>query len=202
MAGSRSRRIVSLLALLVIGLAAVAFHRPILSGAGQLLVGSDKLEKADAAVVLSGEQGNGLRTSAAAQLYRDGWVRRIVLSGARVGYRHHESDFSLQRALALGVPRQDVMPFPLDTHSTQEEAAYLIPRLESAGIRSFYVVSSNFHTARARRIFQKASGNRMRVLAFPATDEWFEPDSWWHSEEGVRTFFLESLKQITSMANF
>src|SRR5258706_13374830 len=102
MAVSRSRRVVLILALLVVGLAAVAFHRPILSAAGQLLVGADKLEKADAAVVLSGEQGNGLRVSAAVRLYREGWVKRIVLSGAQMGYRHHESDFSLERAVSLG----------------------------------------------------------------------------------------------------
>lgn len=202
MAVARPRRVIVLLALFVAGLAGVAFHRQVLSGAGHLLVDGDKLEKADVALVLSGEQSNGRRTAAAVQLHREGWVRRIVLSGAQMGYGHHESDFSLQRAIALGVPREDLMPFPLGSRSTQEEAEYLVPRMESAGIRSFYVVSSNFHTARARRIFQRVAGKRMRVLAFPAADDWFQPDSWWESERGIQVFFFESLKQVTSMAGF
>jgi len=201
MAVFRSRRIVTVLALLVLGLAGFAFHRPLLTAAGRLLVDADKLEKADAALVLSGEQGNGRRVGAAVRLYREGWVRRIVLSGAQIGYGRHESDFSLPRAVALGAPREDLLPFPLSSRSTQEEAEYLLPRMEAAGIRSFYVVSSNFHTARARRIFQRASKGRMRVLAFPAHDDAFEPDSWWQSEWGIRVFLLESLKQVTSMAN-
>lgn len=201
MAVSRPRRVIVLLALLVAGLAGVAFHRPILSAAGRLLVDGDKLEKADAAVVLSGEQSNGLRVTAAVRLYKEGWVRRIVLSGAPMGYGRHESDFSLARAVALGVPREDLLALPLNTRSTQEEAEYMLPRMESAGIRSFYVVSSNYHTVRARRIFQRVAGKRMRVLAFPAHDDGFQPDSWWQSELGIRVFLLESLKQVTSMAN-
>ena len=200
MAASRSRRTV-ILALLVAGLAGVAFHRPLLTGAGRLLVDGDKLEKADAAVVLSGEQGDGLRVAAAVRLYKDGWVHRIVLSGAQMGYGHNESDFSFARAVSLGVPREDLAPFPLSSHSTQEEAEYLLPRMEASGIRSFYVVSSNFHTARARSIFLRASHGRMRVLAFPADDQWFQPDSWWQSELGVQIFVLESLKRVTSLAN-
>ena len=202
MAVFRSRRSVTMLALFVVGLACLAFHRPILTGAGQLLVDGDKLEKADAAVVLSGEQGNGLRVGAAVRLYKEGWVRRIVLSGAQMGYGRHESDFSLARALALGAPREALLPFPLSSRSTQEEAEYLLPRMEAAGIRSFYVVSSNFHTARARRIFLRTCNGRMRVLAFPAHDDTFQPDSWWQSELGILVFLLESLKQVTSMANF
>lgn len=202
MAVFRTRRVIVLLALFVAGLAGVAFHRQVLSAAGRLLVGSDKLEKADAAVVLSGEQSNGLRVSAAVRLYKEGWVRRIVLSGAQMGYGRHESEFSLARAVALGVPREDLLALPLHTRSTQEEAAYMLPRMEAAGIRSFYVVSSNYHTARARRIFQRASGKRMRVLAFPAADDWFHPDAWWESERGIQVFFFESLKQVASMANF
>ena len=201
MAVIRSRRIVTILALFVAGLAGVAFHRPILTGAGQLLVEGNALEKADAAVVLSGEGGNGFRVSAAVRLYREGWVRRIVLSGAQVGYGRHESEFSMARALALGVPREDLLPLPSSYRSTQEEAEYILPRLESAGIRSLYVVSSNFHTARARRIFIRTANKRMRVLAFPAADDGFQPDSWWQSERGIQVFLFESLKQITSMAN-
>src|SRR5688572_13775104 len=47
---------------------------PVLGSLGRLMVASDRLEKADAALVLAGDdsyEGNRLR--AAVQLYRDGW---------------------------------------------------------------------------------------------------------------------------------
>jgi len=68
--------------------------------------------------------------------------------------------------------------------------------MEKAGIRTVVIVTSNYHTGRARRIFRRASHGRMRVLAHPAFDEWFQPDSWWLSREGRKLFFYETTKRL------
>lgn len=81
---SRLRRawVILLMALVVAGGAAYLLRRPLLSRLGRALVVADPLEKADAAVVWAGRpmsQDRQLYT--AARLYREGWVRKLVLSG-------------------------------------------------------------------------------------------------------------------------
>lgn len=195
------RRVIFLLVLLLAALALAAFHGPIFSAAGHALVADDGMGRADAAVVLGGDATSGGRTAAAVRLYRDGRVRRIVLSGTREPYQHYESDFAMERAMALGVPRKDLLALHHRARSTREEAEAIVPRLEAEGIHSFYVVTSNYHTSRARRIFRNVAGGRMTVLAFPVADPWFDPDSWWRSEEGVKHFLMETLRQIASVAD-
>lgn len=200
-AGGSKRR---WLTLLLLGLAAGAtlylVRRPILVSMASLLVASDRMEKADAAVVLGGEQTfEGCRVRAAIQLYRDGWVRKVVLSGTKGMYGVYETEFSLPLAVSQGVPRSDILTVPHATRSTLEEARVLIGVIERRGIRSIYVVTSNYHTRRARRIFVKACQGRLRVLAHPAADDWFNPDRWWQTREGRKTYLIEFLKAINSL---
>ncbi len=187
-----------LLGLLVILLVVVILRHALLVAAGHWLVANDKLEKCDAAIVLSGEDEDGARTRTAVMLYKDGWVKRVVLSGARRLFGYYESDFSLPLTLSLGIPRSDTMVIRHTSRSTMEEAAVTVPIMERAGIRSIIIVTSNYHTGRARQVFLRACRGRMRVLAYPATSAWFQPDSWWQSREGVKIFFYETVKRLDS----
>ena len=166
---------------------------------GHILVADDPLEKCEAAVVLSGEKENGFRTREAVLLYKNGWVKKIVLSGANFGFGNHETDFSLPLAVRLGVPRENLLPIPHEGRSTLEEARTLLPVMEKAGIRTAIIVTSNFHTRRARLIFRRVCRGRMRVLVHPVADEWFQPDSWWRSREGSKTFLLETTKSLAAL---
>ena len=67
--------------------------------------------------------------------------------------------------------------------------------LQSAGrgFRTVYVVTANYQSRRARRLFRQAAGGRLRVLVYPATDDWFNPDTWWQSREGRKVFLMECL---------
>ncbi len=198
--GRRRRWLVALLVLLGVGVAFFLVRRPLLTTLGGLLVVSDSLERADAAVVLGGEETeDGKRLRAAIQLYRRGWVRKIVLSGPRWGYGISETEMSLPLALSLGVPRSDLMPVPNSARSTLQEAQLIASTIERRGIRSLYVVTSNYHTRRARRAFLRASRGRLRVLAYPAPDDWFDPQHWWESRDGRKIFLLESLKNVNSL---
>ncbi len=191
-----------LVVLLAIGLACAGLYlarRPILGAMGRMLVVSDRLEKADAALVLAGDESyEGNRLRAAVQLYRDGWVRKLALSGGRTGYGVYETDFSVPLAISLGVPRSDLMALPHQARSTNDEVRHLAPILERSGIRSVYIVSDNFHTRRARKLFLRASGGRMRVLAHPASNGFYDPDHWWQTREGRKVFLLEFAKHINS----
>jgi uncharacterized SAM-binding protein YcdF (DUF218 family) len=194
------RALVWLLVVVAVACGLYLLRRPILSRAGHALVASDPLEKADAAVVLGGEDSrHAERVMAAVKLYREGFVRKLVLSGPEWAYGVHETDFSVPAAVAAGVPRGDIVAVPSTTHSTEEEAANVIPLLLRSGFHSIYVTTSNYHTGRARRIFRKLAGGRLRVLAYPARNDWFDPDHWWESREGRKIFVLEAAKTLNSL---
>ncbi len=188
------------LSLLAAGVVLYLARTPLLAQMGSLLIVSDPLEKADAAVVLSGDESyEGNRLRVAIQLYRQGWVRKLVLSGARRGYGVYETDFSVPLAISLGVSRWDILPIANSARSTQQEAELIAPLLERRGVRSFYIVTTNFHTRRGKQLFIRASGGRMRVLAYPAADQFFNADRWWESREGRKFFLLECMKQLNSL---
>jgi uncharacterized SAM-binding protein YcdF (DUF218 family) len=195
----RRRLLMAAAAVLVFAFVFYLVHAPVLSGLGHLLVASDELEKADAAVVLGGEDSTeAFRVRGGVQLYHDGWVRKVVLSGPVMAYGIPETQFSAPIATSMAVPEADLIVVPTKARSTREEAVFMLPILERQGIRSIYVVSSNFHTRRARRIFIHASHGRMRVLAYPTPSDWFDPGSWWRSRDGRKVFLLEWTKTVNS----
>jgi uncharacterized SAM-binding protein YcdF (DUF218 family) len=196
--GGRRRRIILLLAFGLFFLAAVSFHRIILTALGEHLLAQDQLVKSDADLVLSGEDADGARTRKAVDLYKQGWVKKVVLSGARGSYGHYETDYSGPLALSLGVPQNDLMIIPSRARSTLEEANAVVPQMERAGIHSMILVTSNFHSSRARRYFRRVCGDRIHVIVCPVENEFFHPDSWWQTREGMKYFLWETAKFWTS----
>jgi len=193
---SRLRRARAILLLVLLAGSTVAYllRGPLLSRLGRALVVADPLEKADAAVVWAGppsSQDQHLRT--AARLYREAWVRKLVLSGPRGPYCIYETEFSLPLAASLGVPKADILAVPNTTRFIDQEAELLVAVLAGRGFRTVYVVTANYQSRRARRLFRQAAGGRLRVLVYPATDDWFNPDRWWQSREGRKVFLMECL---------
>jgi uncharacterized SAM-binding protein YcdF (DUF218 family) len=161
---------------------------------GRALVVADPLEKADAAVVLGrplGSQDQRLKT--AVRLYREGWVGKLVLGGPRGPYGIYETELSFPLAVSLGVPTADILAVPNTTRFIDQEAELLVAVLLGRGLRTVYVVTANYQSRRARRVFGRAAGGRLRVLVYPATDDWFDPDRWWQSREGRKVFLMECL---------
>jgi hypothetical protein len=73
--------------------------------------------------------------------------------------------------------------------------------LKQRNIRSFLLVTSNYHTARARRIYlsaerERGGGPDLRVVA--SGDQFFTATNWWHNREGRKTVLLEWTKTVTS----
>ena len=81
---------------------------------------------------------------------------------------------------------------------SQDEAAALVPELRRLGTRSFLLVTSDYHTRRARDYFRPlTSGLDMRVIA--VKDQVFRPDSWWRTREGQKIFCLEWTKTVARL---
>ena len=195
----RSRKLsFAVLFLGILALLAIT-HTAWLTALGSALVRDDGPAKADAAVVLAGDK-YGNRILKGADLVRQGYVPVVLVSGPGL-YNLYESDMAIALAVQRGNPRQWFIPVPHHAESTAEEAWQILPALETHNVHRFLLVTSDYHTARAGRIFRAAikssnAGQEMRVVAAP--DRWFRADSWWKTREGRKIFISEWAKTLAT----
>jgi uncharacterized SAM-binding protein YcdF (DUF218 family) len=171
-----------------------------LPAVGHALIHSDAPAKADIAVVLAGDP-QGHRIEKAAQLAKAGYVSQVLVSGPPGVYGINESDLAVQFIQHEGYPAQWFIPFPDPSHSTKEEAAYILPELRRRGIHSFLLVTSDYHSARARRIFlatERELGYTPQFQTVTAADGFFHADSWWRNREAQKTVFIEWWKTLAN----
>jgi len=172
---------------------------PALDALGRSLITEDPLRPADAILVLAGESREGARVTHAVDLYKRGLAPLLVLSGTPMGFRTHEADVTQRHAEYLGVPAARILAVKHDSDSTREEAGVLVPILRKRGAKTVILVTSNYHTGRAKRIFEKVAGpTGPRFLASPADDGLFDPDGWWTRRRDAKTFVYESIKAVWS----
>ncbi|GAF81861.1 unnamed protein product, partial [marine sediment metagenome] len=116
---------------------------------GEKLIDVDPLEKVDYIVVLG---GNNERAVEAANLYRHGWAKKVIFSSHEGG-----ADMLRDVALAYGLPAEAVIMDRLPTTTACHPRT--VARLP--GIRKdtdrFIILTSSYHTARARACFVKGS---------------------------------------------
>jgi uncharacterized SAM-binding protein YcdF (DUF218 family) len=177
--------------LLVAGLVliAIVLHAQILGALGGFLVQAGPPQKADAALVLAGDSG-GYRILTAAQLVRDGFVPKVLVSGPDGNYGLYECDLAIPFAVKRGYPESYFVHVEHSARSTVAEAKAVLPVIRRMGLKRIIVVTSNFHTRRAGRIFRKLAPD-LTILVVAAPDENFTPDGWWHNREGQKTFLVE-----------
>jgi uncharacterized SAM-binding protein YcdF (DUF218 family) len=171
-----------------------------LRAAGRFLIYSEAIEPAQAAVVLAGDT-TGCRLTAAAELARRGVVPLVLVSGPPGIYGINEADAAIRFITAHGYDERWFIPLRHDANSTRAESGYLLAELQRRGVEKFVLVTSNYHSGRAHRIFRQAIAQRglkmeMRVLA--SGDPNYTADSWWRSREGRKTAFYEWTKTVTS----
>jgi uncharacterized SAM-binding protein YcdF (DUF218 family) len=170
-----------------------------LDAVGRALIVEDPLHPAGAILVLGGETREGDRVAHAVQLYKRGLAPLLVLSGTPVGFRTHEADIMRRHAEFLGVPAERILAVKHNADSTREEAGLVVPVLRSRGLKEVILVTSNYHTARAMRIFSKAAGpSGPTFLASPMQDGNFEPEGWWMTRRHAKTFVYEAIKTVWS----
>ena len=181
-----------LIAIVVLGL---IFHNAILAALGSYLIKSEPPQKADIALVLAGD-GEGYRILKAAQLVRQGYVPDVLVSGPSGMYGQYECDLAIPFAVKAGYPESYFMHFENEARSTQEEARDAVTRLRQLGMHKVLVVTSDYHTRRAGKIFRSAAPNlQFVVVAAPSKD--FTAGGWWHSRNGEKIAFMEWVKTLT-----
>ena len=193
----RTKALRVLAALLLLGTAFYAGRTPLLTAAGNFLIVTDPVEDAEIVVVLAGD-GTGRRLMRAVELVREGRAPRILVDGPPGLYDRYECDLAIEFAVNRGVPREILDRFPIGARSTLDESRVVDRELRRRGIRTALVVTSNFHTRRARSIFARYTSGEVRYLFVAALYDDFQPDRWWLTRSGKKVAALEYLKTLNS----
>jgi len=187
------------LILLIVSVVAAIGAAAGLSYAGEWLSTGDRPQKADAILVLGGGYA---RPFQAAELYRQGFARKIyvsvpvredqlrLLDQTGIAYPREE-EIVRQVLLTKGVPASAIEYFGKDSISTAAEAQ-AARALFAKGAPRLLVVTSPYHLRRARMIFADAlPAADIRVIA-TSYDPF--PQAWWKDQAAARNVLLELAK--------
>jgi uncharacterized SAM-binding protein YcdF (DUF218 family) len=192
----------SLISLLfVVVLCAVVYlaRRPLLRFVGESWVIEDPLERADAIIVLSDDNFYADRATRAAELYRHGMAPVVVASGRRLRPYAGIAELMEHDLTERGVPKDKILRIAHDAENTREEAQALVPQAVARKWRSVIVVTSNYHTRRARYIFKHVfpAGSEVRVTG--ARDGDFDPQHWWQKRISIKELTREMAGMVVAL---
>lgn len=193
--------------LTVIGLLLAAIAVPLLP---RLLQVQDKIEKADYILPLA---GNWHRIIKAAELYNSGYAPKVVLSNSRIPppsrfnkiskaigvERPERREMRRRLLLHFGVPESAHLAFGEGHISTTEEAEafrnFLAQRdkgLEDGKRQRIILVTSPYHTRRAKLIFEAAIPEAQFMMASPPEGR-LKPQ-WWRHQKSAQLAVSEAFK--------
>jgi uncharacterized SAM-binding protein YcdF (DUF218 family) len=191
-----------LLGLLVLCLLAGVFylvHRPLLRAAATFWIVQDRMAPAEAIIVIGDDNFEADRASEAATLFRAGWAPQVVASGRMLRPYASAADFIARDLVSRGVPASAVVRFSHRANNTLEEAESLEVLITQKGWHRILLVTSNYHTRRARYIFRKVLPETVSLEVVGVSDPEFEPASWWQSRQGRKRFFLETMGYLQAV---
>jgi uncharacterized SAM-binding protein YcdF (DUF218 family) len=195
------RLLVILLVFIALGVCVWSGREPILRGVAHLWIASDPVTQADAAVVLGG--GLGSRPFAAAELYKLGLVKKVLISRVKedravdIGAVLGHTESNRQVLLKLGVPASAIEIFGNANKNTREEAVAVREWAERNGALNLIVPTEDFTTRRVRWIFRRefaGLASRIEVQEFEPSQ--YSTEEWWKTEQGLIAFQNEVLKYI------
>jgi len=191
----RFRRYVALgfLALIV---ALYAFSGRILWAMGSVLVDAESPRKADVVLVLGGEW-SGRRVLKGAELVREGFAPRLVISSGPLFYGRSESEMAAEFAVSQGFDRASMICVPWTNNSTNDEARTVSPMLRKMGVHSVLLVTNPSHTGRAARLFRRVAPD-LEFHPVAAPDPKWCGGRWWTQRECEKTWFYEAIKTVTN----
>ena len=106
-------------------------------------------------------------------------------------------DERLRYLAELGVPQDAITVMSDPVSSTFQEAELVSDWVQRHGHRSVILVTSGFHTARARWVFLRAFANTGVTLRVrPDSLEPFRPDRWWTDRVMLRNGLFEWQKFV------
>lgn len=202
MSGQRGGILFRLLALVAIcGFVAIiylAWH-PLLRAAASFWIVQDRIEPADIIIVIGDDDFTADRAKQAAALFRAGWAPQILASGRMLRPYASIADYMARDLESDGVPPSAILRFSHRADDTRDEAEGLRVLAEQKGWQRILLVTSNYHTRRARYIFRKVLPASVRLEIASAPDSEFDPARWWESRRGRKLFFLETVGYLQAI---
>jgi uncharacterized SAM-binding protein YcdF (DUF218 family) len=176
----------------------------LLAPLGHFLVVADPLRPADAIVALAGDPRRLLH---AAALHDEGlapWLLLTELPLDTAAERERHLASSRRIVTSGGVPESSVLHVPGVATTTYGEAVNLRAFVEDRGFDALIVVTSPWHTRRARMVFRDAfRGSTVSVSVQPMRDDvylsvhhTYRPDEWWTYRLGRLPTMQEYLKIV------
>lgn len=175
----------------------IVFHRQVLPFALYGLDIGEPPQRCDAIFVLLGE--NDIRPFMAAALVKTGYADEVMFAQFRpVGLtRQERPDHLVYQDIMLkrGVPQEKIRIMEHEATNTFSESKALIGYMDEHPNATVTVLTSSYHTRRARWVFRKNLGkhfSRLRFVSAPFDD--FDAHDWWLHMRGFDYVMIEYLK--------
>jgi uncharacterized SAM-binding protein YcdF (DUF218 family) len=166
-------------------------RHPVFRFAAESWVIEDPLDKADVLIVLSDDNFYADRATRAAELFREGKAPLVVASGRKLRPTAGIAELMEHDLVERGVPKEKILRFAHDGDSTREEAEALAKLAKTKKWHKAIVVTSNYHTRRARYIFRQVFPQDLEIRVASARDGDFDPENWWEKRKSTKLFMRE-----------
>lgn len=179
--------------LFFLGLLVVVYaaRHPLMRFAAQAWVIDEPVAASDAVIVLGDDNYAGDRAFHAADLYRAGAAPVVVASGRFLRQNVSVADMMEHDLESFGVPAKAIVKLTHRADNTREEALEADRLIRARGWKRIIVVTSNYHTRRARFIFEKVLPKNVTLRVSAARDSEFDPAHWWETRQGRKVFMTE-----------
>jgi len=184
-------RLMSLLVFALLLFVVYLVRRPILRAVGDYWVVEDPPSQADALIILSNDDFIGSRAARAADLYHEGRAPVVIASGRMMRPYAGVGELMQRDLTDRGVPTSAIEIYRHHASDTLEEAQTLRGLVVQKRWRHVVIVTSNYHTRRARFIFQKVFPLGVQVDVASAKDPEFDISDWWEHKAGIKVFLHE-----------
>lgn len=174
----------------------LALHRPILQAlADYLVLDTEMPPRCDLAIALGG--GRGHRVVEARQLFEEGRVDRIIITGGDVLVpgKPGITWSDIMATLLKGTVPDSLVIQERRSASTYQDAVYTLEDVRRLGARRVVVVTDPYHLRRTRAVFRRIyAGSGVELHLWSPRSSWFQVDRWWTSEPGLIAVVDEYLK--------
>jgi len=194
--------LIALLFLAVFCLLLYWARHPIMRYAAESWVVDAPAAHADAILLLGDDNFYADRATRAAELIRQGAAPVVVASGRRLRPSAGIVELMQHDLIERGVPKEKILPLAQDADNTEEEAVTLSKFCVERHIRSVIVVTSNYHTRRARYVFEKTFPSSISISVASARDGDFDPEHWWERRKSEKLFVHELAGMLVAMWDF
>ena len=152
-------------------------------------------------MVLSG--GKDTRIPHALKLFEEGYAPEILLTDEKKRNVRFSHLFPTNEMIAHAMIEELEMSVPVSTiqsqkdgaTSTFDEAYDLLKLSENKRYRHLILVTDAFHTRRAYHAIQTVfEDTEIKIEMSAASNEIFNVNNWWTSDQGISAYVLESIK--------